>query len=190
QLLGAFLAHRTVTVSPSLRDHFVGDAPPLLRPFLERRARPIHHGFGFRAVDAFAAPPPRAAARATLGLDDDDVHALLVGRIGTDKRQLDFLDEVLPQVVASAPRIRVELVGGNEGSDYGAACHEAVERHRLRPHVRWSGYLQPGELFARYRAADLLVLPSWREGLPRAVVEAAAFGLPAVASAAIGSVDA
>jgi len=190
QLLGALLAHRTVTVSPSLRDHFVGDAPPWLRPFLRKRVRPIYNGFDFAAIDAFIAATPRAAARAALDLEDDDVYALLVGRIGTDKRQLDFLNEVLPRVVASAPRVRLELVGGNEGSDYGAACHEAVERHGLRRHVSWSGYLSPEELFARYRAADLLVLPSWREGLPRAVVEGAAFGLPAVASAAIGSVDA
>ena len=190
QLLGALLAHRTVTVSPSLRDHFVGDAPSPFRPYLRKRVRAIYNGFDFAAIDRFLAASSRAEARAALGVDEDDVLALLVGRIGTDKRQLEFLNDAFPSAAAGAPRLIVELVGGEESAEYGALCRQAVERRGLGDRVRWSGYLQPDEVFLRYRAADLLILPSWREGLPRAAVEGAAFGLPAVASAAVGSVDA
>src|SRR6185437_10004998 len=43
---------------------------------------------------------------------------------------------------------------------------------------------------AYYRAMDVMVLPSWREGFPNAVLEAAASGVPVIATRCTGSRDA
>ena len=41
-----------------------------------------------------------------------------------------------------------------------------------------------------YRAMDLLILPTWREGFPNAVLEAEASGVPAITTLSTGSRDA
>jgi glycosyltransferase involved in cell wall biosynthesis len=56
-----------------------------------------------------------------------------------------------------------------------------AERCRIRGHVA-----DPSEVQAAYDAADIFCLPSRSEGLPRAMVEALAAGLPSVGSAAGG----
>jgi glycosyltransferase involved in cell wall biosynthesis len=40
-----------------------------------------------------------------------------------------------------------------------------------------------------YRAMDLMVLPTWREGFPNAVLEAAATGIPVITTECTGSRD-
>lgn len=54
---------------------------------------------------------------------------------------------------------------------------ESEERIKFYGHVPFSD-----ELFAFYRSADILVLPSRSEGTPRVLIEARAFGCPVVAT--------
>lgn len=66
--------------------------------------------------------------------------------------------------------------------------HGALERRlrllvkslKLEKRVIFAGYRK--DLYAVYRAADICVFPSWQEGLPVALLEAMALGLPVVCS--------
>jgi glycosyltransferase involved in cell wall biosynthesis len=88
------------------------------------------------------------------------------------------------------PELEITFVGGSKDDRYLAATKAALERAGIADRVRFTGYLPKEQVFAHYRAADILVLPSEREGLPRNAVEGQAFGLPMVATAAVGTVEA
>jgi glycosyltransferase involved in cell wall biosynthesis len=57
------------------------------------------------------------------------------------------------------------------------------------PKVVWHGWMSHDQLSALYRSCDVLVLPSFEEGLARVLVEAAASGLPLIATANTGVED-
>ncbi|MGC4110500.1 MAG: glycosyltransferase [Nocardioides sp.] len=107
--------------------------------------------------------------------------------VGTNTGLSKGQDLVLELVRALADRgldVTADLVGGGDRTDWletRAAQLGIADRCRIRGHVS-----DPDELRSAYDEADVFCLPSRSEGLPRAVVEALAVGLPAVGSAAGG----
>lgn len=61
--------------------------------------------------------------------------------------------------------------------------------HDLPAQTRWTPELTTAEVAAELDRATFLVLPSWREGLPRVVVEALCRGRPVVGARAGGILD-
>jgi len=123
-------------------------------------------------------PADRAAARAELGLDAGRRLLLYVGNLKESKGVLD-LAEAFGRVAAARGDADLVVVGDGEAREQ----MPGVDRMRLvgaRPHeevARWMA------------AADLLVLPSWNEGMPNAVIEALACGRRVVATAVGGVPD-
>jgi glycosyltransferase involved in cell wall biosynthesis len=127
-----------------------------------------------------AVPPPaadpgvRAEVRAELGLTGESRVVLCVARLAAPKR-IDLLLDAWVEV----PDATLLLAG--DGADRAALERRAAP---LGDRVRFLGVRRDvGRLLD---AADLVVLPSDREGLPMAVLEALAAGVPVVASAVGG----
>ena len=124
-------------------------------------------------------PGERRQAREGLRLPADAVVAAAVSRLSPEKG-VDVLLEAMALIEEDA---RPLLVIAGDGP----------ERRRLEKFARASlggGCVFLGELAdvsPLYRAADLFVLPSYRESAPLALLEAMAHGLPAVA-ASVGDV--
>lgn len=78
----------------------------------------------------------------------------------------------------------LELVG--EGN-YSSSARNFVARHALESVIAFSGWLQGDALLSALESSDVLVLPSWAEGLPNAMIEAMAARL-AVVVTSVGSV--
>lgn len=88
--------------------------------------------------------------------------------------------DVLLRALARLPQLQAILVGGGA---YTEPLRRLAAELGVAGRVDFRGPLPSGEAVrAELDAADLFVLPSRQEGLPRALLEAMARGLPAVAS--------
>lgn len=118
----------------------------------------------------------RARTRAQLRIADDEVAAIFMGRLVAIKRVDRLLDAVAAVRHDGAPVVLV-VVGDGE---LRAELEARAEQLGIADAVRFTGYRADVEdLLA---AADLAVLSSANEGTPVALIEAAAAGLPLVAT--------
>lgn len=122
-------------------------------------------------------PQLRVRTREALGFGPHDLVVGFVGRLVRDKGVVELV-EAFARWRGRDPHRRLLLVGGEEptldplpDATRRALSHPAITRVGFSSDVR------------RYlAAADIFALPSYREGLPNALLEAGAMGLPAVAS--------
>ena len=107
---------------------------------------------------------------------DAHVRLLFVGGMGKLKGERDLL-HALQLAVARVPQLRVSLLG------HGAESVEALcDESGLRAHIEHLGPVPHADRARFFRQADFFVLPSYGEGMPMAVLEAMAAGLPVIAT--------
>jgi glycosyltransferase involved in cell wall biosynthesis len=126
----------------------------------------------------------RAEVRGSLGVADDDVLFLFLGRLNRDKGVLD-LAQAFALVAKDHSQARLLVVGPDEAgmaASMQAICRDFPDR------VRFVSYT---DMPQRYMAAaDVFCLPSYREGFGSVIIEAAATGIPAIGSDIYGITDA
>jgi glycosyltransferase involved in cell wall biosynthesis len=126
----------------------------------------------------------RARVRAQFRVRDDEIVALYLGRLTRDKG-LAELAEAWAQAAGACPGLHLALVGPDEGGTLAAITP------RLAPFSsRWHIIDQTDEPEAYMAAADMLVLPSHREGFGTTVIEAAACAVPTIGTRIYGLQDA
>ena len=146
-------------------------------------ASKIHYqgnGIEVKRFDPTQVPPERRRAlRAKWGVPDGGFVVGIVGRLVREKGYEEFL-AAAEALSRRLPEVRFVVIGPAEPDQRDAIDVERRASASLRPRLRWLGMrLDVAEL---YPAMDVFVLPSHREGIPRALMEASAMGLPVVAS--------
>jgi glycosyltransferase involved in cell wall biosynthesis len=142
------------------------------------------------------APAPvdeRLALRRDLGLPEGRPVIVFVGFFSRDKQPRVLFDAWLTLQESGADAATLVFVGATR-SAYFEVDDDLAERMREDAAARGFG---DRVVFAGtthrvqdyFRAADLFVLPSKREGLPVALLEAMSCGLPCIASRLPGSTD-
>jgi glycosyltransferase involved in cell wall biosynthesis len=110
-------------------------------------------------------------------------HLLAVGRLSKEKG-FDLLLQALATVRQQFPNADLLIVGcGPEEACLQTQCRDLG----LQPAVRFSGHVDHPAVY--FQSASLFVLSSRHEGMPNALLEAAAAGLPIVALPASGGVS-
>jgi glycosyltransferase involved in cell wall biosynthesis len=109
-------------------------------------------------------------------------YLLFSGRLVPDKR-VDLLVDAFAEVAAERPNWDLLIAGD------GVLGEELRRRvpERLRSRVVWTGFLDGDETALPYAVADVLVLPSDRDGWALVVQEAMAAGLAVVVSHVVGA---
>ena len=120
----------------------------------------------------------RAATREEWGVSDTDVVAGVVGRLVLEKGLVELFAAARDLHAAGSP-VRVVVVGPHD-PDKPDGASAAMVAQAVADGVRFVG--ARSDMPGCYAAMDLFVTASHREGFPRAAMEAAASGLPVVAT--------
>ena len=136
-------------------------------------------------VTATETAPSRDEARQEFDLKPSDLVIGFVGRLTTDKGVDDLL-WVYHRLRHSQPEIRMLISGPFEKGDaLSKSTADQIRNDAKIIHREWQH-----DVASVYRAIDVLIFPSRREGLPNVPLEAQLFGVPVVAYSATGTVDA
>jgi glycosyltransferase involved in cell wall biosynthesis len=137
-------------------------------------------------VDVERFSPGSTDVRKRLGLPSNAAVVGFVGRLTRDKGVPELI-AAFDHVLKAAPDTRLLLVGWFDDSEDALSqdLRAYIDRH---PRIVRTGFV--ADTAPYYRAMDVMVLPTWREGFPNVVLEAAATAIPVIATLATGSRDA
>ena len=170
--LFARAAARVVCTSRAEHDELAA----LLGPRLARRLVTVTNGIDLPAPVAAA---ERAAIRAELGLAQRDVAVLFLGELSARKGVLDAAAAAARAAGAGAPLVLLAAGDGPQADLLRAQASDAVRPLGFRDDA--------ARLLA---ASDLFVLPSTREGLSFAILEAMGHGLACIVADGPGNAEA
>lgn len=126
----------------------------------------------------------RREAREALEVPQEALLVLFLGRLTRDKGVLD-LARAFRAIAAEVPQAYLAFVGPDE-EELQQPIWQAAGEHAGR--LRRAGLTDVPEHYIA--AADVVALPSYREGFGNVLIEAAAAGVPALASRVYGIEDA
>jgi glycosyltransferase involved in cell wall biosynthesis len=126
----------------------------------------------------------RSEVRGRLGIPSDACTLLFVGRLNVDKGIRD-LAQAFIRLARGHTNVWLLIVGPDEA---GMATEVEAILEPARDRTRRIDYTSTPEHYMA--AADVFCLPSYREGFGSVVIEAAACGIPSVASRIYGLTDA
>jgi glycosyltransferase involved in cell wall biosynthesis len=171
------LFDKTICVSHAVRDALVRDYR-----FPRRKMVTVHNGV---SISEFA-PSENAGAlvRAKLSIRPDEFVLVSSARLSEEKG-LDILLLAMSELVRRGVSCKCVMVGDGHLRDKLA---EQVRTLGLTHHVFMEGFQEDVKPYLR--AGDAFVLTSYREGLPFAVLEAMACGLPCIVTNVGGNAEA
>jgi glycosyltransferase involved in cell wall biosynthesis len=112
--------------------------------------------------------------RSAMGIDDEDVLLIFVGRLGPEKN-LTFLLRAFAGAQAAYPNTSLLLVGDGPEGDY---LQDLSRRSGVDSKVFFTGMVEYAELPRYLAAADVFITASITEVHPLTLIEALASGLP------------
>jgi glycosyltransferase involved in cell wall biosynthesis len=141
------------------------------------------------AVDLERFHPANTAAKAALRQELSirwHFVVLFAGEVN-DRKRPDWIISGVRRLADAGIDVGLLVVGPIKDRDYWDRFERAVTDAGARDRVEWRGFVPDIERF--HRLADVFVLPSRNEGLPNALLEACASGIPSLCTPISGCVD-
>jgi len=177
--MAARCAHVVLCNSESLRSEALA-----LRIAPQSKLRLLGEGSS-NGVDIDRFSPGESLVRSQLSIPRGVPVIGFAGRLTRDKG-LPELFQAFDRILCAEPSACMLLVGWFDVAE-DALDPELKARILQHPNIYYTGFV--ADTAPYYRAMDLLILPTWREGFPNVVLEAAATGIPVVTTESTGARD-
>ncbi len=138
--------------------------------------------YGVVDLGRFKPVADKIQVRRTLGLPTDKILILYLSSFKRDKGVYELL-AAFQQIYAKCPQAILEICGAGIEK---AGMVDYIKENNLQHVIKMVGAVDNSKVDLWMQACDLFVLPTWHEGMPNAVMEAMACGLPVVVSAVGG----
>jgi glycosyltransferase involved in cell wall biosynthesis len=120
--------------------------------------------------------------------DKPCVHILYLGHIGKQKGSFDLI-EAAKKILTQEQDVVFELAGMEQVKGDIEQLNSQIADAGFEQFVHILPHVAGAEKMELFRSADLFVYPSYHEGMPMAVIEAMACGLPIIATEVGGLPD-
>jgi glycosyltransferase involved in cell wall biosynthesis len=109
---------------------------------------------------------------------------LFPARILRDKGIVEFIEAA--KIIRNAMKGKVLFViaGNIDTENLASLSLEEINGLLEKEYIEWIGYQK--NMVDVYKSSDIVVLPSYREGLPKSLIEAAASGRPIITTNVVG----
>jgi glycosyltransferase involved in cell wall biosynthesis len=168
-----------IAISGAIRDELLGYGFP------RERIAEIPNGVDVERFRPLSDASERSRRRAELGWPDAPT-VVFVGELSRRKR-LHLIVEAIGRLAARRSEHRAVFVGPPLDAAYAEEMRVAARSLGVEDRILWLGHLEAPDLLLP--AADVFCLPSANEGMPNAMLEAMACGLPTLGTRISGIVD-
>jgi glycosyltransferase involved in cell wall biosynthesis len=114
------------------------------------------------------------------------VNVLFTGRMLREKGIVELI-EAADRLALKHMNFKLFLAGDIDEGNPSSISREEIEQWQKREYITWLGFCS--DMKSLYQRVDIVCLPSYREGLSKALLEAAACALPIVTTDAPGCRD-
>jgi len=147
-----------------------------------RKEKVIYNCIDFSNIPKYE-PYKKDQIRKKYGLNKGDIMLCNLGMYNIQKSQ-EYLIQAMPEILKHHDNVKLLLVGWGERENI---LKKHILSLSLKEHVILTGKKERREVFEILSVTDIYVSSSLWEGLPIAVLEAMAFGIPVVATDVIGN---
>lgn len=120
-------------------------------------------------------------------LNEKERIVLFPARILRDKGAIEFADAAR-LLKMNFPDWRFVMSGSSDYANPSKICQKIIDQWVMDGFIEWRGHVS--NMIELYAKASIVCLPSYREGMPKALLEAAAAGCAVVTTNTIGCKDA
>jgi glycosyltransferase involved in cell wall biosynthesis len=166
-LKGSFLFDHVILVSKDMERHLINFK------MKKKKISVLHNAI---VASDYKPEGLRHFVRSKLGIEEDEVLLLYVGRLSPEKGSENLLKAFK---IISEKSKKAKLIYVGEGTLMNSLLNY-VYQENLNSRVKFLGHCKQVQLF--YEAADVFICPSDTEGLSNTILEAMAFSLPVIAT--------